>query len=81
VSQTFELPYYVQNNGDGSASVRFCPTLAQATREDEGQPDEWAEGTASTVKVKVEDGKLFFETIQLRGNKVERVWVEAPASK
>jgi hypothetical protein len=54
----FKLHYYVQDNGDGSASVRFTASEKDA----ENHPDAeegWGESTASYIDVKVEKKKIF----------------------
>ncbi len=56
----FRLHYYIQNNGDGSASMIECPSEAEA----EGSPgaeEEWGESTASYQEIILKDGKLFYE--------------------
>ena len=56
----FKLPYFISNNGDGSASLQPCVTLREAEREDSEQPEGWGESSANELKIKVEDNKLYF---------------------
>lgn len=44
---SFVLPYYISNNGDGSASLNLVPTIQEAEERDEG----------TYGKVKSEDGE------------------------
>ncbi len=72
----FELPYYISNNGDGSASVNFTSTLAEAEKADEELEEGWGECCASTVSLKVEGGKLFMRTFERVDGKYGYVWKE-----
>ncbi len=57
----FELHYSISNNGDGSASTHFHQTEEEAEAAD-GEGEGWGEPCNGSVKLKVEDGKLYFQT-------------------
>lgn len=69
----FDLPYWVSNNGDGSVSVKFLQTLEDAELEDEAQEEGWAESSAYTVRLKVENNQLFLR----KNNYIRGKWVES----
>ena len=74
-----KLHYYCVNGGDGSAGVQFCETKKDAEKADEEQNekgDGWGESSVNSVTLKVEDGKIFFQSFERVGNKYERVWKE-----
>lgn len=54
----FRLHYYVQNNGDGSASVKFQATEQDAEAGDEGQSEGWGESSASSLRLDIQDGVI-----------------------
>jgi hypothetical protein len=60
---TYVLPYYISNNGDGSASLRICKTLKEAQKEDDKQNESegWAEPSADEIKIIVKDGEPHIE--------------------
>jgi hypothetical protein len=72
----FDLPYYVQNGGDGSVIVRFQPTLDLAEYNDSEMSEGWGESSANTVKLKVEDNKLYFREFAMVNGKYDYVWTE-----
>lgn len=65
MAQTFKLPYWCKNCGDGSVAVCFEPSMKAAhnaeNEEDEEYGEGWGEPSVSSVEIKVEDGKLFFK--------------------
>lgn len=74
--RTFELPYWIENCGDGSASVNFCATQKEADDADENQQEEgegWGEPCSSSVTLKIKNGKLYFEG---RDENYKVVWKE-----
>lgn len=60
MTKEFQLNYWISNNGDGSASARFVQTKEEAEKEDEEQSEGWGEPCASSIRLKVEDGVLYF---------------------
>ncbi len=70
----FELHYHVSNGGDGSASVHFHQSKQAATKADEDMEEGWGEPCNGSVKLKVEDGKLFFREFERVNGKYEYVW-------
>jgi acylphosphatase len=72
----FTLPYYISNNGDGSASVHFTSTEAEADKADEELEEGWGEPCSSTIKIKVENDKLYFRDFQRVNGKYDYVWIE-----
>jgi hypothetical protein len=62
----YELWYYCENNGDGSASVHFCESESEANTLDEAQPEPWGESSVGSIELKLVDGRLSFE---------KRVWI------
>lgn len=73
----FKLNYYITNNGDGSASVHFTSSEAEAEKADEELEEGWGESCNGDVTVKVENGKLYFRNFQEVKGKYDYVWVEA----
>lgn len=57
--EVFKLNYYVTNNGDGSASVRFCESAKIAEKLDEEQDEGWGESSASDFELKIENGEIY----------------------
>lgn len=49
----FEIPYYLRNNGDGSASLVVCDTYDEAKLEDESQSEGWGESSADMLDMTV----------------------------
>jgi hypothetical protein len=74
----FELHYHLTNNGDGSASARFHQTEEEAEKADEAMDEGWGESSASSVRLKYEDGKIYFREYQRIDGKYQYVWVEIP---
>jgi hypothetical protein len=77
----FELPYYLSNQGDGSAALRLCKTMQEAIAADEAQGangDGWSEDSADSIKFRVDDGKLYYREW---GGLAGFVWVEVPQCK
>ncbi len=70
----FTLPYMVSNGGDGSANVVFYPTYREALQADDNQPMGWGESSADKLRLKVEDGKLFYWAYV--GGRPAFAWVE-----
>lgn len=82
MTQEFELPYWVKNSGDGSVSVKICASLTEAEKADEEQDEGWGESSASTISLKIENGKLYFETYDWDAPRDKRVvWKEVPVKK
>lgn len=77
-AKSFKLPYRVSNGGDGSVSVHFHVSEQAAEKEEEGDSEGWGESSVSSVNIKVEDGKLFFQTHQYIDKKYQQVWIEVP---
>jgi hypothetical protein len=57
----FVLPFYISNNGDGSASAHFCKNFEEAEEKDEGQSEGWGESSADKVEIILKNGELFIE--------------------
>lgn len=51
--------YYISNNGDGSASARFCESQAVAEIMDEIQPEAWAESSVGYFEIKFTEESTF----------------------
>ena len=64
MAQYFKLPYWCNNGGDGSVGVNFAASIHDAEDAEEKDNEEygegWGEPSASSIALKVEDGKLFF---------------------
>ena len=61
----FELGYYCINGGDGSAGVDFRSSRQDAVDAEEADSEEeyyegWGEPSASSVRLKIENGILYF---------------------
>ena len=56
----FELHFDISNNGDGSASIRMHPTKEAAEKAAENE-EGWGEPLNDSIKLKLEDGKIFYE--------------------
>lgn len=60
----FKIHYHLQNNGDGSASVKLHPSLKEAEAQEEKDiedgRDGWGESCAGSVHLKVLDGKIYY---------------------
>lgn len=72
----FTLPYHITNNGDGSASVKFHATRAEAEAADAAMDEGWGESCDGEVRLRVEDSKLFFSEYTTGGY----IWVEVTQS-
>ena len=59
--QIFKIPYYVRNNGDGSASVEFFQKKEDAKKADESQSEGWGEPSVGELRLTLIDGELYFE--------------------
>ncbi len=60
------IPYYISNNGDGSASIRPCKTSEIADSYDDNQNEDgdgWGESCSGAIEIYEKDGKLLFEGI------------------
>lgn len=76
----FDLPYFLRNQGDGSAVVVNCLTLEEAEKRCDEQDEGWGEnsGNLQTV-ILTPEGKLYYEVdleIDKENYKYETVWVE-----
>ncbi len=69
-----KLHYYVENGGDGSASVRFANSREEAEKLDEGQSEPWAEASASHVELKIMDGKIYRLSHEYSKAGVKEIW-------
>ncbi len=76
MTKSFKLPFYCSNGGDGSVSVRFCQSLEEAETKDSEMEEGWGESSARSVKIKVEDNKLFYEKFESVDGKYQYVWKE-----
>lgn len=72
----FVLPFHITNNGDGSASVKLHPTLAEAEKAEEEMSKGWGESCAGTLRIKVEGKKLYYHNTHWAGNKYVSKWIE-----
>lgn len=73
------LHYTIQNNGDGSASVRLHPSeeaAEEADKYEEEHGEGFAESTASYIHLKIEENKVFYSSFEKIGGKYQSVWVE-----
>jgi len=70
----FQLHYHCENNGDGSVSVKFHGSEKEAEAADAAMDDGWGESSASCVKLKFEDGKLFYLEGEWVNGEFEKVW-------
>lgn len=75
----FKLPYYVRDNGDGSASVEFTASEAEADNNPDAE-EGWGESTSGNVHIKVENDKLYVRNFEKVNRKYEYVWVEVNQS-
>ena len=67
----FKLYYNCRNGGDGSVSVDFHNSEAEAEKAEENMDEGWGESSVNSVRLKIEDGKLYF-----RKYNGKFVWVE-----
>lgn len=58
---TYEIPYFVNNGGDGSANVYFPQSEKVAEEADENQSEGWGEPSTGTLTIVIKDGKVFYE--------------------
>jgi hypothetical protein len=75
----FYLHYHISNNGDGSASLRLHPTGDAAEAADNAQQESgegWGESSNGHVKLKLEDGALFYRSYERVDGKYQYVWIE-----
>lgn len=74
----FKVPYWISNNGDGSASVHPTATLAEAEAEDEAQSEGWGENCANALTLKIEEGRLFAHAYIMAADGLsgQRGWIE-----
>ena len=56
-----EIYTYIQNNGDGSASIVLCKSLKQAEKEDKKQDEGFAESSAQSLKLIIKDDTVYIE--------------------
>ena len=77
----FRLHYHCQNGGDGSANVQFHENKERAKKADESQSEGWGESSASSVELKVEDGKIFFKSLEWNDEKKKYDWVWKPVEQ
>ena len=71
----FKLHYHVRNNGDGSVSVQFHPNEKAARDAEDAMDEGWGESCADFVHLKVEDGRLFYESHDYVNNVFQKVWL------
>lgn len=77
----FKLPFWVRNQGDGSVGVIPAKTLLIAETNDSVQDEGWGESSADIIKLKVEDGKLFYYGyLDDDDESYERGWVQVEES-
>lgn len=56
------IPYWLSDNGDGSASLCLCTSFEDAQREEQKSIDSdgnFAEETVDEIELKLENGKLY----------------------
>ena len=68
----FELFYNCSNGGDGSVSVKLHQTKELANKAEESMDIGWGESSVGSIKIKAENGKLFYEVYGDKGFE----WVE-----
>lgn len=56
----FKLPYYLSNDGAGSANLNLRSTLAEVEIEEGAEDEPFGEPTSGVIYLKVEDGHLYF---------------------
>jgi len=56
----FKLPYWLRNQGDGSAMLIPERSLEIARKRCDSQPEGWGENSADVLILKVDEGKLFY---------------------
>ncbi len=61
MEKNFEIHYHVNNQGDGSVAVRLHQTKEEAEKADEKQSEGWGESSADSIRIKMKDGKLYFQ--------------------
>lgn len=60
----FKIPYYITNNGDGSASLQLCRTLEEAAERDDEQSENgegWGESSTGFIELELKDNKLYYK--------------------
>ena len=77
----FELHYHCSNGGDGSVGVHFHQSEQEAQKADEEMEDGWGESSAHSVKLKLENDRLYFREYEEVDNKYQWVWKEIQAVK
>lgn len=73
----WKLPYWLQNTGDGSASLKLCETLDDAEKASDNHNDGgdgFSENTANEITIEVIDGVPYFN--HEWWNMKKKVWVE-----
>lgn len=76
-----KVPYWISNNGDGSASLRLCKTPENAEKADEKQDEGWGESSAGELELIVEGDKVFFEKHVYDKGKSQTIRIEVPQKK
>ena len=80
MAQVFQVHFRCNNQGDGSVRVDFHQNkeVVEQIEENENETGEgWAESSVDTLKLKMEDGKLYFRVYEEVGGKYGWVWKEA----
>lgn len=78
MTKEVELYYHISGNGDGSASLELHKTKKQAEKADEEQ-HEWggfAESTVSSIKLKIENNKIYRQEFTEVKGKWQYIWIE-----
>jgi len=76
--QRFELPYWISNNGDGSASINLEKSKQRAERQDELQTEGWGEQCNGAIELILVDGVLYYEDYVYVDGKYQMVRVKVP---
>jgi prolyl oligopeptidase PreP (S9A serine peptidase family) len=83
-TQFFDLVYNVSNCGDGSVAVGFFETEKKAQKDEESQTEFWGESSVDSVKLKIEDGVLYFRSydcINKKTDDYDYVWHKVKKGK
>jgi len=77
----FRIPYFLMNDGAGSATLHIAQSLTDARNAENDfneNPEPFAESTAELLTLRLIDGKLYFQDVKWNDklNNFTREWVE-----
>ncbi len=75
-AQEFKLHLWVSNGGDGSANIHAATSFAEAKMKCDEQDEGWGENSAISMKILIQDNRLYYQDYQSVDGKYKWVWVE-----